>query len=150
MCFTISFYFFPKYERDESNGITKAYNYSPFMSMNRLKKRIGLRKKKWARSFIPTLKGFLSSSFRCVWTDKRRSFSISLHNLSSKCYLERLKIKPYSVPNCRALLIELTSLFKYVLRAFFSSQEEWFRAICLDNKTSFSNLPQNMQYLFLN
>lgn len=71
------------------------------MSMNRLKKRIGFRKKKWARSFMPTLKGFLSSSFRCVWTDKRRSFSISLHNLSSKCYSKKFlkKRKPTKTPN---------------------------------------------------
>lgn len=88
--------------RDENNRIKQMYNSSPFMSMNRLKKRIGFRKKKWARSFMPTLKGFLSSSFRCVWTDKRRSFSISLHNLSSKCYSRKFKFKkrkPTKNPN---------------------------------------------------
>lgn len=59
---------------------------APLMWIKRLKNRMGLREKKWARSFMPTLKGFLSSSLRWVWTDRRRSFSISLHSLSSKCY----------------------------------------------------------------
>lgn len=57
----------------------------PLISMKRLKNRMGLREKKWAMSFIPTLKGFRSSSFRCVCTERRRSFSISLHSLSSRC-----------------------------------------------------------------
>lgn len=80
--------------------------HSPRMSMKRLKNRIGSREKKRARSFMPTLKGFLSSSFKWVCTESRRSFFISLHNLSSKCYSEKnwyLKIsKWYS--NCMILL----------------------------------------------
>lgn len=65
--------------------------HSPRISMKRLKNRIGFREKNRAKSFLPTRKGFRSSSFKCVCTESRRSFSISLHSLSSKCYSEGME-----------------------------------------------------------
>lgn len=65
----------------------------PLISMNRLKNRMGFKVKKCARSFMPTLNGFLSSSFKCLCTESRRSFSISLHNLSRRCCSKQTSFK---------------------------------------------------------
>lgn len=73
---------------DTQDKHTKKSKHSPRMSMNRLKNRIGFREKNRAKSFLPTLKGFRSSSFKWVCTESRKSFSISLHSLSSKCCSE--------------------------------------------------------------
>jgi hypothetical protein len=76
---------------DTQDKHTKKSTNSPRISMNRLKNRIGFREKKSAKSFLPTLKGFRSSSFKWVCTESRKSFSISLHSLSSKCCSEGIQ-----------------------------------------------------------
>lgn len=98
----------------------------PLISMKRLKKRMGFRVKKWARSFRPTLNGFRSSSLRCVCTDRRKSFSISLQSLSSKCWQRQTeKEEQRSEPWDPDWPLQHFWLCLYSFTAFFGLQPPW-------------------------
>ena len=57
--------------------VTITKHCKPLTSRMTPMKRIGFRERDWFRGFTPTLKGFLSSSFKWVCTDNLKSSSTS-------------------------------------------------------------------------